>query len=308
MNCENNRYQDKKQNSLIIKGYGFIHFRDLNNVYVYYLSYSLIFRIIRKVMKMLRLWFIFPLFYGKWKKYLRDTELIILFDAGLEDEAKLTSYIKKNNPSLKLVFWYWNPVTPKNNAALNNKNIDEVWTYNRFDAKKYNLKYSPQFYRQILDGRVSNGMVSDIDMIFLGKDKGRKKILQGLEKNAVAMGLKCDFTIVRKKKDKVGYEEYSYRVLGSKCIVDLVPNQECGLTLRPMEALFYKKKLITNYKDIVNYDFYDKENIFLLGKDDVNKLVEFINSPYKEIDPRIVDFYRYESWLKRIENGEDIKI
>ena len=291
------------QKTIIIKSNNFIFFHGLNNIYAYYFSYGLFFRAVRKVLKKIKLCYFYTFFYGKWKRQLKITELVILFDNGIENVDWISRYIKRVNPKIRIVFWYWNPVK-FGDVALNDKNIDEVWTYSRFDAKKYNLKYNPQFYRQVF---TQNERPLNIDMLFLGKNKGREQILADLKKVADAQELKYKFIIVDSKEKQVSYKEYLRYISSSRCIVDLVPNQSCGLTLRPLEALFYKKKLITNYRDIVNYDFYNKENIFVIGKDDINKLAEFVNSPYKKIDRKIVDYYNYESWLRRIERGESVE-
>ena len=54
-------------------------------------------------------------------------------------------------------------------------------------------------------------------------------------------------------------------------------------------------------------DFYCKDNIFIIGKDDINDLAEFINRPYKEVDSEIVDQYDFSSWLNRFFNNEEKK-
>ena len=59
-----------------------------------------------------------------------------------------------------------------NNKVIENKYIDEIWTYNRFDAQKYNLKYNPQFYLKKCE--LSNSKINS-DVLFVGRDKGREK-------------------------------------------------------------------------------------------------------------------------------------
>ena len=66
-----------------------------------------------------------------------------------------------------------------------------------------------------------------------------------------------------------------------------------------MEALFLERKLITNNTDIKNYDFYNHDNIFILGEDNINEIKEFINKPYKKIDQDIIDYYDFDQWLNR---------
>ena len=52
----------------------------------------------------------------------------------------------------------------------------------------------------------------------------------------------------------------------SKCLLEIVQNGQNGSTLRPIEALVYGKKLLTNDKNILNQDFYDKNNMFYFEK------------------------------------------
>ena len=63
--------------------------------------------------------------------------------------------------------------------------------------------------------------------------------------------------------------------------------------------MFLERKLITNNTDIKNYDFYNHDNIFILGEDNINEIKEFINKPYKKIDQDIIDYYDFDQWLNR---------
>ena len=301
---EYNSCMNKKGKSIIIGSDSLNFLPDVDNVYSCYRSYGFFARVGRKIIKTLKLFRFISYFYGGWKKRLNNCDMVILFDGGVDNVDLISSHIKRINPSLRLVFWFWNPVKPKD-IALNSKYIDEVWTYSRFDAEKYHLKYNPQFYSKMVNINKSG---ENLDLVFMGADKGRRKTLDYLRKNANSQGLKCGFRIVESKKDRVDYQEYLSVVMDSKCVVDVVPDRICGLTLRPLEALFYEKKLITNYEDIVNYDFYRKENIFVIGKDNMDKMAEFVNGPYKKIDEKIINYYCYEKWLKRIEDNKDVKV
>lgn len=72
--------------------------------------------------------------------------------------------------------------------------------------------------------------------------------------------------------------------------------------MRTFECLGNRIKLITENKDIVNYDFYDKENIYIIEKkEDIEKIpVEFFKTPYKEIDKDILEKYSFRGFVKEI--------
>lgn len=72
-----------------------------------------------------------------------------------------------------------------------------------------------------------------------------------------------------------------------------------GFTLRVLESLFFEKKLITNNINIINCEFYNKNNIFIINKDNLDDLNDFLKSEYKKIDKKIINYFDYESWLNR---------
>lgn len=85
----------------------------------------------------------------------------------------------------------------------------------------------------------------------------------------------------------------------SKVILDAPQLGQSGLTMRTLECLGAKRKLITTNKDIVNYDFYCPENV-LLFDDNWTKNRIFFTSKYKEINKTIYYKYSLRNWLKSI--------
>lgn len=85
----------------------------------------------------------------------------------------------------------------------------------------------------------------------------------------------------------------------SRCVLDSAQAGQIGLTIRVFEALGSKKKLITTNEDVVNYDFYSPENVYIYdGKIDLNN--PFFTEEYKEIDRNIYEKYALRNWLKEI--------
>lgn len=267
-------------------------FKYQDNVYEQYncSKKNLLFRVMKKLNIPLNM------FYGNWKYIPNGCKYIVFFDVNYRFE--FAKYIKKHNPNIKVIFWYWNVVTEKNKKFLDDKNIDEIWTYNRFDAEKYNLNYNPQFYYYQKNEKEENDF-PESDVIFMGMDKGREEAILKIKKNLEESNLGCSFHIIHGENDYMNYDEYLKEVEKSKCILDFSFIIPCGLSIRPLEAIFLHKKLITNNKDIVNYKFYNKNNIYILEKENDRDIQQFINSPYVEIPDDIIEYYSYESWLKR---------
>ena len=100
--------------------------------------------------------------------------------------------------------------------------------------------------------------------------------------------------------DFLTYDENIKWVKSSKALLDLKLKEHNGLSFRFFEALKYEKKIITDNPHVKNYDFYRKENIFIIGEDSENGLNQFIEMPYLEIPLEIKNKYNFESWFKTL--------
>lgn len=99
------------------------------------------------------------------------------------------------------------------------------------------------------------------------------------------------------KTEKLSSAEMAEVFRKSKCILDAPQKGQTGLTIRTLECLGAKKKLITSNADIVNYDFYDERNILVYdGKIDLNS--DFFKYDYREIPEMIYEKYSLLSWMK----------
>ena len=237
--------------------------------------------------------------YENWKSTINNYDVIIIFDylMGIE----IIEYIREKNKKCRLIYWCWNKI--EKNPEEIKKSECEIWSFDKSDCKKYHLNYNNQFYFNELD----NKEYEDIyDAVFIGKNKKRVKLLEEIKKH-IGNNDKVKFLIKPDSNEliddsmilheNISYEDVVNLIKHSKCIVDIVKSGQEGLTLRVMESIFYKKKLITNNIEILNYDLYLKDNIFIVGIDKWERLEEFINSKYVELKKEILEKYTYEKWL-----------
>lgn len=237
---------------------------------------------------------IYPLILDKWKNNIYDYKKIVIFDSGYHED--ITKYIKRKNKNCKIILYFWNPIKEENYKALKDSNVDEFWTFDKNDAIKYNMHYNSQFYTQKVQLK-RDELINDV--LFLGRAKNRAKELLELERKLNSNNVKTNFFIIEDEKDCISYDEYLSFLSKSKCILDFNQAGQIGLSLRPMESLFFEKKLITNNEDIKNYDFYNPNNIFILGKDNIRDIKEFINKPYEKVQKNILNYYDFENWKNR---------
>ena len=98
-------------------------------------------------------------------------------------------------------------------------------------------------------------------------------------------------------------KSYKY-YLDSKIILDIAHPHQKGLSFRPYETIGLRKKLITTNKDIVNYDFYNPNNIFVIEDiDNITIPLEFFKTDYQEIDIKLREKYHIKNWIHNIING-----
>lgn len=213
---------------------------------------------------------------------------------------KYIDWIIQKFPDADIYYMYCNMVG-KAKHLMPEEIPDEVqiWTYDEGDAQKYGIKIQPAGFFELYIGEPQE---KKYDVLFVGADKGRAKNLLRLQQKMRQMRLNTKFIITadgrfsRKKKYYSKQIEYSQIISldnQSKAILNItMPNQK-GITMRDYESVFNKVKLITNNENIVNYDIYRKENVFILGKDSWNELPLFLNSPFHEIDRKILDKYLF---------------
>lgn len=174
-------------------------------------------------------------------------------------------------------------------------------TFDKDDSAKYDMAYFPQFYRKPHIGSSKQSFKQDF--FFCGRDKGRKELVNCMKDLLTQVGV-CNFLISgTNSKDSLNYFEYIEELRNSRVLCEVVQPMQIGLTVRAMEALFYKKKLITNNFDIVNYDFYNANNILVINKETTVQNVEnFLLLPYCEINSEIIDRYEIKNMLNYLSN------
>ena len=161
--------------------------------------------------------------------------------------------------------YYCNPIhTTFKNPSEDLKKIQrlgyELSTFDPKDAERYNIKFANQYFRYPAED-IPEEPTSDC--FFCGLAKNRIHELQALKELLETNALTCNFIIPETAKEGISYAEYLKQLSLSRCVIDINQSNQTGLTRRPLEALFYNKKLITNNADIRRYNFYNPKNIFI---------------------------------------------
>lgn len=244
------------------------------------------------------------------------TNAMIFFD--IEDLLAIVRMTLFFNPK-KRVIWLWNPLS-RMSSSYRKKYLFitkmlgyKLWTFDPEDAIKYKINYHHQIYRS--DLLPSSDFAEDIGVLFVGQDKKRITKLLEIKNHMSSLGVLTHFHVMAKpskiysneemsiiKESNVRYEEYLVLCSRSKCLLDIIQDEQHGLTLRCMESLFLEKKLITNNKNIKNYDFYNSSNIFILPDDGFTGIVDFMARDYIPVSADIKEKYKIKHLISNMIN------
>lgn len=257
--------------------------------------------------------FLFEFAFNDWFPLLIQSKTIIFFDNI--DAPILFKYIHTLFPDKKLILWYWNIIAGSINPKEFNKKYTELWSFDPQDCKKYGLNFNTQFYlKQLVT--LNSPTNTPFDLLYVGaaKTQSRVNLIENIYNLCKKAGIIFNCHLVKsnadiklntpiKYKSQIEYSKVIELISDSKCILDINNSGQYGLTLRPLEALFFKKKLITNNKNIVNTLLYklNKDNIYILSKKEIPAyLLNFINKPFSDNNYQILtNYYCFENWITR---------
>jgi hypothetical protein len=189
--------------------------------------------------------------------------------------------------------------------------FDSRYSFDPVDAERYDLKFISNFYSY--EDRTA---AHDYDVYFLGSydesrlatvlqivsllERQRQRVmikLLPIGKATTEQNLPSAITFIDRF---IPSREAAEQMKKSRIILDIQNPIQHGLTFRVFEAMGLGKKLITTNADIVNYDFYNPNNIFIWNPSTRSIPDEFFTSPYQELSATIYKKYSREHWVKTV--------
>lgn len=229
---------------------------------------------------------------------LYDQTLIIRPDK-LEKEALL--FLRKN--SIQMTCFLFDGIENFTDQKKTLSYFDKVYSYDKNDVEKYKFEFLTNY---IFDNEIDSKEITNFAFNISSFDSRfslLEKLAHYLDEN------KIPFRFIVKAKKSFRHEnieiinkylpliEVKEYIASSLVLVDLQMNNQVGLSFRIFEALGYKKKIITNNQDIINYDFYNKNNIFVITDKNFEIPLDFFKTQYVEIDAAILAKYSLKSWV-----------
>lgn len=220
--------------------------------------------------------------------------------AEYTDPSLVTAVARIVPKSVSRYIWLWNHKGTNlifaNNLSSIRKNSFKIITYDELDAYKFGFKWHSQFFniRPYRKMTITDHPIS-YDFLFVGYAKNRVEEIEAT--HSLLSSYTCNFVTVHNTSDYIPYSRYMEMALQSRCIVEIVHTGDPSCTLRPLEAIAIRRKLITNNSAVRNYSFYRPQNIFIIGEDDIDNIPAFLHSPFEPLPPEVVDSYDVNAWV-----------
>ena len=270
-------------------------------------------------------------FLGKNLKYQKRQKFVIeqLDKLGYQDQILVLNadtfdhstleYMKKSTNRF-ITFLYDNldrcPVQDKLHF------FDKIYSFDDKDIEKHGFERLTNYnYLPFLSQEKQNP--SEDALYITSYDKKRIKQLDILSQKFEELRLKFDLYVIGKKswknqlmkpfsknkivftRKRISHENLPEFYKRTKVILDLMRENQYGLSFRVFEAMALEKKIITDNEKIKNYDFYNPNNILVLNKDFSNITKEFFETPYQSLPEEIYKKYTLEKWVERVFNLEN---
>lgn len=251
--------------------------------------------------------------------------VFLISGQSLSFSESMINEIKQCQKDARFVLYQWDSQTNFPYIKKVQKYFDKCYSFDRRDIEETpSLKFLPLFYsRKYEEIGKRNNTNFKYDFCFVGTAHPKKykfiKMMSEQLKSVYPNQFIYFFfpsplvyfyrKIMNNELRRAKYNEFHYIPLKgqemndvyetSRCVLDSAQDGQLGLTIRVLEALGAKKKLITTNEDVINYDFYKPENIYVYeGKIDLENV--FFTHEYKEVSEEVYEKYSLRSWLKEI--------
>lgn len=106
---------------------------------------------------------------------------------------------------------------------------------------------------------------------------------------------KSEFAFVPMKKPEV-----MNHIAHTRAVLDIQHPRQTGLTMRTIEMLGARKKLITTNPRVREYDFFRPENIAVIDRHAPVIEPEFLTTPFRELPSETYERYSLDGWIREV--------
>jgi len=234
--------------------------------------------------------------------------------------------LKKTQSRAIFIMYMWDSVKNKKHTASLMPYFDLKHTFDKNDSRHTDFKsfnFRPLFFLDEYRDLGKN-VEKELDLLFVGTvHSDRYQLLMKIRDLCQKMQKTTDFFMffmskklfyARKASDKsfkmakindfefvpLSKENLILKLARSKVVLDIQHPSQTGLTMRTIEMIGAKKKIITTNHSIKDYDFYHPGNILCIDRDNIELNESFFETEYVPIDDGTYHKYSIEGWLEDV--------
>ncbi|MFZ4057298.1 MAG: hypothetical protein ACOYKE_04140 [Ferruginibacter sp.] len=254
------------------------------------------------------------------QKHQHETIDYVLVVRGEGFTPSLVQRLKTAFPTAKYMLYLWDSLSNTDTRLLF-PYFDELTSFDQADCIAYPvLKHRPQFFLnqyKALAQQEPNG----VDVIFIGTVHSKrygilKKILAQLEQFKLTSFFYLYFPskilFLHKKITDADFKDahlndFEYKTIkanvvaeksaNAKASLDMQHPRQAGPTMRTIEMVGARRKLITTNATVKGYDFYDPQNILIIDPHQPIIDPQFLTTPYRDIPEEIYQRYSMDGWV-----------
>ena len=248
----------------------------------------------------------------------------VFFIKGESISASNVRRLKQFHPEANFIIYHWDSIANNSNAQNLLPYFDRVFSFDKIDCERLGLHFLPLFYTPDYANIPYYDKEIKYDMLFVGTTHSdRYKLVKRIEEQIIKMGGLCltwfyfpSKILYYKMKIQNSYlrqipvHTFHFKPMskalllqlyaGSRIIIDVQHPKQTGLTMRCIETLGAKRKLITTNYYITEYDFYNPDNILVVDRNLPYVPEKFLNEPYRDTPKEIYESYSIKNWLSSI--------
>lgn len=238
-------------------------------------------------------------------------DILLIIKGDFIDPKYLNEFKKYTSKSIG----YFNDNTHRYPKIANViKCFDEVYSFEKEDCKKYNLKFITNW---IYVNKDISTCKNEYEVFNISSKDRRLPIISKIAKELKSKNIKYKIMVFDKKNpstdteieffDKiVPLKEVETYIKKSKTLLDINRQGQEGLTFRVFESLGLEKKLITTNANIITYDFYNQNNILVVDEQNPNIPVAFFKNEYEKLPEPVFYKYSLNGWIDQVIFGKKL--
>ena len=220
-----------------------------------------------------------------------NNPVVLVFSQGWHN-VSFVRWLKRRHPELRRIIYFDDTIQfcttriARLYPDLLKNQYDCVLSYNPADVKQYGFTFSRVYFSKIPVENLQK--LQKVDLVFIGNVKDRLSLIISIYQK-LHKKVKCNFVVVGVKKRTqvedgityrstyIPYLSYLENEIAGNCILEILKGDTQGCSYRVWEAVYYNKKLLTNWKGIFSFPYYNPKYMrYFETADDID--VDFLQS------------------------------